>query len=53
MSIVLNEREWAQDMVERDDIGKKPSETLRRVARMYIDDGLTVEVILKKVFDFM
>lgn len=53
MSIVLNEREWAQDMVERDDIGKKPSETLRRVARMYIDDGLKVDVIRRKLSDFI
>lgn len=53
MSIVLNEREWAIDMVDRSDIGKKPSETLRRVARVYIDDGMRVDAIRKKLSDFI
>ncbi len=53
MSIVLNERDWALDMVNRSDIGKKPSETLRRVARMYIDDGFKVDDVRKKLVDFI
>lgn len=53
MSIVLNEREWAIDMVDRSDIGKKPSETLRRVARMYIDDGLKADVVRRRLSDFI
>lgn len=53
MSIVLNEREWAIDMIEHNDIGKRPMETLRRVARVYIDDGLKDESIRRRLSDFI
>jgi len=36
--IVLNEHEWARDMILARDLGKKPFETLSRVARYYIDN---------------
>lgn len=35
--IVLNESEWAEKMVESRSLGKKPFETLSRVARYYLD----------------
>lgn len=41
MTIVLNENEWAEDMIISHTLGKKPFETLRRVARYYIDNGKT------------
>lgn len=41
MSITLNEHEWAREMILTHSIGKKPFETLTRVARYYIDEGLT------------
>lgn len=53
MSIVLNEKDWAIDMVSRSDIGKKPSETLRRVARMYIDDGFKIDAVRRKLSEFI
>ena len=37
MSIVLNENAWAETMIRESSLGKKPSETLRRVARFYMD----------------
>lgn len=37
MSIVLNENDWAAKMVSDCSLGKRPSETLRRVARYYMD----------------
>lgn len=37
MSIVLKENEWAEDMIHSNSLGKKPSETLRRAARYYLD----------------
>ena len=37
--IVLNENEWAQDMIAAKSLGSKPYETLCRVARYYIDTG--------------
>lgn len=39
MGIVLREHEWAENMIKSKTIGNKPSETLRRVARYYIDKG--------------
>lgn len=39
MSIVLREHEWAENMIHSHSLGKKPSETLYRVARYYIDEG--------------
>lgn len=39
MTIVLNENEWAQDMIAARSLGKKPYETLCRVARYYLDEG--------------
>lgn len=35
MSIVLNEREWAENAIANRQLGKKPVETLSRVARYY------------------
>ena len=39
MSIVLKENDWAEKMIQSKSLGKKPSETLRRIARYYIDNG--------------
>lgn len=39
MTIVLNEHEWAKDMIYARSLGKKPFETLSRVAKYYIDEG--------------
>lgn len=37
MTIVLNETEWARNMIEQRSMGKKPFETLSRIARFYLD----------------
>lgn len=37
-NIVLNEHEWAREMIESRSLGKKPTETLGRVARYYFDN---------------
>lgn len=39
MTIVLNEHEWAEEMIQARSLGKKPFETLSRVAKYYIDEG--------------
>lgn len=39
MSIVLREHDWAEEMIKSRTLGKKPSETLTRVARYYLDKG--------------
>lgn len=39
MSIVLNEYDWAENMINNHSLGKKPSETLSRVAKYYLATG--------------
>lgn len=39
MSIVLNENEWAREMIEAGSLGKQPFETLCRVAGYYVSSG--------------
>lgn len=41
MTIVLNEHDWAEDMILNHTLGKKPFETMCRVARYYIDNGMS------------
>lgn len=53
MSIVLNENEWAEEMIKSRDLGKKPSETLRRVARFYLDKGFPPANVRKKMELFL
>lgn len=53
MSIVLNEHEWAQQMIDEKSLGKKPSETLKRVARYYLDQGYSVKEVRPKLDAFM
>lgn len=36
MNIVLNEYEWAERAIREKDLGKKPTETLSRIAKYYI-----------------
>lgn len=39
MSIVLNEKNWAADMINKHSLGKKPYEAACRVAKYYISEG--------------
>lgn len=43
MTIILNENDWSQDMIEANDLGASPFETLRRVARYYLDNGYSAK----------
>ena len=51
MSIILKENDWAEKMIQSKSLGKKPSETLRRVARYYIDNGYTKKKELRQKLD--
>lgn len=53
MSIILRENEWAEKMIQSRDIGKKPSETLYRVARYYLDAGYKKSDVRKKLDVFL
>ena len=39
ISIILNEYEWAKDALEEPDLRKHPVETLKLIARYYLDKG--------------
>ena len=52
--IVLNEHEWAENMIKTRDIGKKPYETLCRVAKYYADmDGMSKKKVREALDDFL
>ena len=53
MAFILNEHEWAADMIDSGKIGKHPFETLRRVARYYIDEGYRKDSVRKLTESFL
>lgn len=53
MSIVLNETEWVEEMMESSELGPRPYETIRRIARKYFDEGLTKQDVRKCVHDYI
>ncbi len=53
MAIVLNEKEWAEEMINARSLGKKPTETLRRVARYHLDNGLPKREVRAKIELFL
>lgn len=53
MSIVLNEREYVEKILDRCTLGIKPTETLSRVARYYSSQGFTKQNIRSELESFM
>lgn len=53
MAIVLNEYEWAEKMIHSRDLGKKPTETLSRVARYYYENRYSKREIRKLLDQFL
>lgn len=53
MTIVLNEHEWAEEMISSRSLGKKPFETLYRVSRYYIDNGIPKNEVRKMLDVFL
>lgn len=53
MSIVLNEYEWAERMIDNNEIGKKPIETLSRVAKYYYANHYSKKEIRKLLDTFL
>ena len=54
MSIVLNEREWAENAIASRQLGRSPMETLSRVARYYYQcEGYRRKEVKQKVADFL
>lgn len=53
MTIVLNERDWAEEMITSRSLGKKPFETMCRVARYYLDNGLSKKKVRQILDSFL
>lgn len=53
MAIILNEYEWAEKMILNKDLGRKPSETLSRVARYYYENRYSKREIRKLLDQFL
>ncbi len=53
MSIVLNETLWAEEAIKSRTLGKKPYDTIRRVARYYMDRGNKPAQVRKMIETFM
>lgn len=53
MSIVLNEYEWAEKMINNRDLGKKPIETLSRVSKYYYENQYSKREIRNLLDKFM
>ena len=53
MNIVLRENEWVEQMISERSLGDTPVETLRRVARYYIDQGCKRKDVVKNVELFL
>jgi hypothetical protein len=49
----MNECEWAEQMISRRDLGKKPTETLARVSRYYADSHYGKKEIRRMLDEFM
>lgn len=53
MTIVLNEHEWAEEMINSRSLGKKPYETLCRVAKYYIDKNYSKKDVRSMLDTFL
>lgn len=53
MTIVLNEHDWAEEMITSRSLGKKPFETLCRVARYYLDNGIPKREVRRMLDAFL
>lgn len=53
MAIVLNEYEWAERMISKRKLGKKPGETLARVAKYYFENRYSRKEVRKLLDQFL
>lgn len=51
--IILNETEWAHDMLDKKSLGDSPYDTLRRVARYYLDQQYKKSDVRRKLDFFI
>lgn len=53
MSIILKENEWAETMIQSNNIGDHPFRTIRLVARYYLDQGYSEEEVRSHLRTFL
>lgn len=53
MSVILRENEWAKKMVQSNNLGSKPSETIRLISRYYFDEGYSRKDVRRKLTGFI
>lgn len=53
MNIVLNEREWALQMLDSHNLGKKAYDTLFRIAKYYYSEGYNKRQVRKMLGEFL
>ena len=53
MSIILNEHEWAKNMIDSHSLGVKPFETLSRVAKYYINEKYSKKDVRNMLDSFL
>lgn len=53
MSIVLNEYDWAENMIRNRDLGKSPGETLSRVSKYYFSQNYSKKEVRRMLDLFM
>lgn len=51
--IILNEYAWVQDILARQSLGAKPSETIGRLAKFYFQSGYKKSEIIRMIEDFI
>lgn len=51
--IILNETEWAAAAIGEKNLGKHPSDTMRMIARYYIDNGLSRSEVAERMVEFL
>lgn len=53
ISVILNEYEWARNILEEPTLGKHPVETLKLVARYYFDNGYNRKNVRELIEQFL
>lgn len=53
MNIILNENEWAEEMIANHNLGSKPTQTLRRVAGYYYENNYSKKEVRRLLENFL
>lgn len=51
--IILNEKEWAENAIQERVVGKRPTETLYRIAKYYFEEGYPKKDVRRFLDNFL